>query len=210
MNLQAIADARGNLLWISGAIRGSTHDIKAARIWQIPRLLAEHGLFALGDKGYEGLDQDLVATPFKGRGKPSRRRSKTGSTPGYADPASMFAQLKKWSILDQVRCDPDWATRSVKAIQVLNGYELRCSVPPARVSEPTMSIMCFSPRPARSHRLILTYPELRQTPFASMRLPPEDGSLVELPISATRFQPWRRKDSQSTTMRSQSLRVSSA
>lgn len=31
MNLQAIADARGNLLLISGAIRGSIHDTKAAR-----------------------------------------------------------------------------------------------------------------------------------------------------------------------------------
>jgi hypothetical protein len=40
MNLQAIADNRGNLLWISGAIRGATHDPKAGRIWQIPRLLA--------------------------------------------------------------------------------------------------------------------------------------------------------------------------
>ena len=70
MNLQAIADARGNLLWISGAIRGSIHDTKAARIWQIPRLLREHGLFALGDNGYDGLYRDLVATPFKGKGKP--------------------------------------------------------------------------------------------------------------------------------------------
>jgi hypothetical protein len=34
-------------LWISGAIR----DTAAARVWQIPRLLAEHDLFALGDKG---------------------------------------------------------------------------------------------------------------------------------------------------------------
>jgi hypothetical protein len=54
MNLQAIGDARGNLLWICGAIRGATHDTKAARIWQIPRLQAEYGLFALADKGYEG------------------------------------------------------------------------------------------------------------------------------------------------------------
>jgi hypothetical protein len=70
LRLQAIADAHGNLLWISGAIRGSIHDAKAARIWQLPRLLADFGLFALGDKGYDGLDHDLVATPFKGRGKP--------------------------------------------------------------------------------------------------------------------------------------------
>src|SRR5690606_33094308 len=49
---KATADTRGNLLWISRAIRGSTHDTAAARIWLIPRLLAEHGLFTLGDRGY--------------------------------------------------------------------------------------------------------------------------------------------------------------
>lgn len=71
MNLQALADADGNLIWISGAVHGSTHGTKAARIWQLPRLLAEHGLFALADKGYLGLDFDLVVTPFKGKGKPA-------------------------------------------------------------------------------------------------------------------------------------------
>jgi hypothetical protein len=94
MNLQASADARGNLLWISGAIRGAIHDTKAARIWQIPRMLAQHGLFALGDKGYEGLDHELVATPFK------------------ASP-----------IFDQIRCDPHQVTQIAKAVQVLNDYE---------------------------------------------------------------------------------------
>jgi hypothetical protein len=108
MNLQAIADAHGNLLWISGAIRGAIHDTKAARIWQLPRLLAEHGLFALGDKGYDGLDHDLVPTPFKGRAGERK-----------------FAQLKQWAIFDQVRCDPGQVTQLAKAVQVLSDYEHR-------------------------------------------------------------------------------------
>jgi hypothetical protein len=37
----------------------------------------------------------------------------------------MFAQLKSWSILDQVRCDPNWVTQIAKAVQVLNDYEHR-------------------------------------------------------------------------------------
>ncbi len=44
MNLQAIADARGNLLWISGAIRGSSRDTAAVRKAEdplTPRLSAE-------------------------------------------------------------------------------------------------------------------------------------------------------------------------
>ncbi len=72
MNLQAIADPDGNLLWAWGAIGGSVHDVKAAWIWQVPRLLREHGLFALADTAYQGLDVDLVITPCKGEGKPTR------------------------------------------------------------------------------------------------------------------------------------------
>jgi hypothetical protein len=110
-----IADARGNLLWISGAIRGAIHDTKAARIWQIPRLLAEHGLFALGDKGYDGLDHDLVATPFKGKGKPEWQKEYNRLHARLRGPGErMFAQLKQWAILDQVRCDPAEVTQLAK------------------------------------------------------------------------------------------------
>ncbi|WP_106362381.1 transposase family protein [Glycomyces artemisiae] len=128
MNIQAIGDARGNLLWISGAIRGSIHDTKAARIWQIPRLLAEHGLLALGDKGYDGLDHNLVVTPFKGKGKPEWQKEYNRLHARLRGPGErMFAQLKTWAIFDQVRCDPDQITQVAKAVQVLNDYEHRSS-----------------------------------------------------------------------------------
>jgi hypothetical protein len=128
MNLQAIADAQGNLLWISGAIRGSIHDTKAARIWQIPRLLAEHGRFALGDKGYDGLDHDLVVTPIKGKNKPEWQKEYNRLHARLRGPGErMFAQLKAWAILNQVRCDPSWTTQITKAVQVLNDYEHRSS-----------------------------------------------------------------------------------
>ena len=126
MNLQAIADARGNLLWISGAIRGSIHDTAAARIWQIPRLLAEYGLFALGDKGYDGLDHDLVATPIKGKDKPKWQKEYNRLHAWLRGPGErMFAQIKSWSVFDQVRCDPHQVTQIAKAVQVLNDYETR-------------------------------------------------------------------------------------
>jgi hypothetical protein len=126
MNLQAIADARGNPLWVSGAIRGSIHDTAAARIWQIPRLLAEHDLFALGDKGYDDLDQDLVVTPIKGKDEPEWQKEYNRLRgPGER----MFAQLKTWAIFDQLRCDPNRVTQIAiaKAIQVLNDYEHQSS-----------------------------------------------------------------------------------
>lgn len=126
MNLQAIADARGNLLWISGAIRGSIHDTKAGRIWQIPRLLAEYGLFALADKGYDGLDHDLVVTPIKGKDKPEWQREVNRLHARLRGPGERaFAQLKAWAVLDQVRCAPEQVTQITKAIQALNDYERR-------------------------------------------------------------------------------------
>lgn len=96
MNLQAIADPDGKLLWVWGAIRGSVHDVKAAWIWQLPRLLAEHGLFALADKAYQGLDFDLVVTPFKGKGKPEWQKEANRLHARLRGPGErVFAELKK-------------------------------------------------------------------------------------------------------------------
>lgn len=124
MNLQAIADPDGNLIWISGAIRGSIHDTAAARIWQIPRLLREHGLFALGDKGYQGLDHDLVVTPYKGKGKPEYQKAHNRLHARLRGPGErVFAELKKWRILRKLRCDPHRATQIARAIATLNYQE---------------------------------------------------------------------------------------
>ncbi len=121
MNLQAIADPDGNLLWISGAIRGSIHDTKAARIWQLPRLLRENGLFALGDKGYQGLDHELVITPYKGKGKPEYQKEHNRLHARLRGPGErVFAELKKWRVLRKLRCDPHRATQIARAIATLN------------------------------------------------------------------------------------------
>ncbi|GAB3219971.1 IS5/IS1182 family transposase [Glycomyces halotolerans] len=123
MNLQAVTDERGELLWISGAIPGSIHDT-AARIWQIPRLLREADLFALGDKDYRGLDDGLVITPFWGKGKPEWQKEANRLHARLRAPGERaFAQLKKWSIFDLLRCAPDRTTEIAKAVQVLNDYE---------------------------------------------------------------------------------------
>ncbi|WP_100447905.1 transposase family protein [Glycomyces xiaoerkulensis] len=100
-----------------------THDT-AAGIRQIPRLLAEYGLFALGDKGYGGLDHDLVITLIKGNDKPEWQKAYNRLHSRLCGPGErMFAQLKTWSIFDRVRCDPHWSPRSPKPSKVLNSYE---------------------------------------------------------------------------------------
>jgi hypothetical protein len=44
MNLQVIASPTGDIVWVSGPLPGSVHDMKAARIWGIEGVLAAAGL----------------------------------------------------------------------------------------------------------------------------------------------------------------------
>ncbi|WP_162145956.1 transposase family protein [Glycomyces tenuis] len=107
-------------------IRGSIHDTAARRDEPplIPRLLAERGLFALGDKGDDRLGAGLAATPIKGKNKPEWQKEYNRLHARLRGPGErMFAQLKSWGVFDEVRCDPHPVTRIAKAVQALNSYE---------------------------------------------------------------------------------------
>lgn len=124
MNLQVITDPDGNLLWVSGAIRGAIHDVKAAWIWRLPYLLGAYGLFALADKGYQGLDHELVVTPYKGKGKPEYQKEHNELHARLRGPVERaMAELKKWRILRKLRCDPHRTTQIARAIAALNHHE---------------------------------------------------------------------------------------
>ena len=124
MHLQAVTDERGGLLWISGAIPGAVRDTTAARTWQIPQLLAEASMFASADKGYRGIDDNLVLTPLWGRGKPAWQQDHNRLHARLHAPGERtFTQLKKSLVLDQLHCDPHRTTEIAKAIQALNHYE---------------------------------------------------------------------------------------
>jgi hypothetical protein len=94
MNLQVISAPDGIISWVSGALRGSTHDLTAARTWGILRELAVSGLIVPADKGYHGAGEPLI-TPYRGRnsaaapaGRPPRQ-----SHPRPANPRNRW--LKK-------------------------------------------------------------------------------------------------------------------
>ena len=74
MNLQVIASPEGEILWVSGALPGSVHDLTAARIWGIVRRLAAAGLIVLADKGYTGAGGPVI-TPYRGRNKPASQKA---------------------------------------------------------------------------------------------------------------------------------------
>jgi len=101
MNLQVIAAPDGSLLWVSGPLRGSVHDLKAARIWGIIRALATSGILVLADKAYQGAG-DHVLTPYKGRDKPESHKDANRAHARLRGPGERAnAQLKTWRACPQ-------------------------------------------------------------------------------------------------------------
>lgn len=119
MNLQVIAGPDGAIVWVSGPLRGATHDLKAARIWGVIRALAASGLIVLADKGYQGAG-DHIQTPYKGKGKPEAKKHANRAHAKLRGPGERAnAQLKAWRILRKLRCCPHRAGHLAKAIHTL-------------------------------------------------------------------------------------------
>jgi len=124
MNLQVIAGPAGEILWVSGPLPGSVHDLTAARIWGIVRDLAAAGLIVLADKGYHGAG-DHIHTPYKGRNKPPSQKAANRAHAKLRGPGERAnAQLKTWRILRKLRCCPWKAGQLAKAIHVLQTREM--------------------------------------------------------------------------------------
>jgi DDE superfamily endonuclease len=72
VNVQVLADSRGQLLWASPALPGAVHDLAAARGHHIPELLAKHGLAAYGDAAYQGAGPHIAVPTPSASFRPSR------------------------------------------------------------------------------------------------------------------------------------------
>jgi hypothetical protein len=124
MNLQVIASPQGEILWVSGTLPGSVHDLTAARIWGIVRRLAAAGLIVLADKGYIGAGEPVI-TPYRGRNKPASQKAANRAHARLRAPGERAnAQLKTWHILRKLRCCPWRAGQLAKAIHVLQTREI--------------------------------------------------------------------------------------
>ena len=124
MNLQVISAPDGDILWVSGALPGAVHDLRAARIWGIVRELAAAGLITLADKGYHGAGHLL--TPYRGKNKPASQKQANRAHARLRSPGERAsAQLKTWRILRKLRCCPWRAGQLAKAIHVLQIREAK-------------------------------------------------------------------------------------
>ncbi|RBQ12163.1 IS5/IS1182 family transposase [Spongiactinospora rosea] len=125
MNIQVLAAPDGTILWTSGSLPGSTHDLTAARIWGILRRLEASGLLTLADKAYVGAGEHVLV-PYKGKGKPQSQKDANAAHARLRGPGERAnAQLKTWRILHKLRCCPLRAGQLVKAILVLQLRETR-------------------------------------------------------------------------------------
>lgn len=120
VNLQGLIDPRrGDLVWISDGLPGSTHDLTAARVHDIITSATHADVELLADKGYQGAG-GTVGTPNKGRHltktqKAHNRMVNTVRGPGERG----FATLKSWRILTKVRCCPQRVGQLAQAVLIL-------------------------------------------------------------------------------------------
>ena len=104
MNLQVTASP-GDILRVSGALRGSVHDKKAERIRGVLAELEAAGLVTLADKGYQGSTRAKI--PYKGKNKPESQKEASRAHAKLRSPGERAnAQLKTWRILRKLRCCP--------------------------------------------------------------------------------------------------------
>ncbi|MFD4653626.1 transposase family protein [Streptomyces sp. NPDC058441] len=121
MNVQVIADAFGRLLWVSPALPGAVHDIKAARTRGIIEALTQAGIGAWADRGYQGA-RGTIRVPYRGRWStlPAGKRAVNSSHAKIrAVGEQANATLKSWRLLRKLRCSTVRITDIVKAVLVL-------------------------------------------------------------------------------------------
>nr|WP_155073931.1 transposase family protein [Streptomyces taklimakanensis] len=122
MNVQVLADPFGRLLWVSPALPGAVHDVRAAREHGIIDALAEVGITCWADKGYRGVGR-TVRTPCWGRwetlstGQQAVNRSHAKIR---ALVEQAMATLKSWRLLRRLRCSTTRITGLVQAVLTLH------------------------------------------------------------------------------------------
>ena len=106
VNLQALVNPAGHLLWISDGLPGSVHDLTAARAHDVIAVTALAEIQALADKGYQGAG-GTITTPIKGRKLTVGQRHVNSLINRRRGPGERaFATLKAWKIFTKIRCCP--------------------------------------------------------------------------------------------------------
>jgi DDE superfamily endonuclease/Helix-turn-helix of DDE superfamily endonuclease len=120
VNLQGLIDPRrGDLVWISDGLPGSTHDLTAARIHNIITTAQWADIELLVDKGYQGAGAATTG-PHKGRKLTKQQQAHNRMVNSVRAPGERgFATLKTWRIFTKLRCCPQRVGALAKAVLTL-------------------------------------------------------------------------------------------
>lgn len=122
MNVQVIADPKGRLLWVSTALPGAVHDVRAAREHGVIDALTEAGIDCWADKGYRGAG-GTVRVPYWGRWE-NLSRGQQAVNRAHARIRALVEQavatLKSWRLLRKLRCSTTRITSLVQATLTLH------------------------------------------------------------------------------------------
>ncbi|AUY54500.1 hypothetical protein C2142_26800 [Streptomyces sp. CB01881] len=115
-------DPKGQLVWISRALPGRTHDLTAARNHRIVKTCVRLRVPALADMAYTGAG-GTFAVPTR---RPPRKELSVGQRSLNRAHARLrypvergVATVKRWRIFHHARCSPNWLTSAAKAVLTL-------------------------------------------------------------------------------------------
>ncbi|MFE4582990.1 transposase family protein, partial [Streptomyces chartreusis] len=113
------------LLWISPALPGGTHDVKAAREHDVVATCTQLDLEVLADKGYIGAAGSII-TPIKRRPKTElsgKHKASNKVHAGLRAPIERtIARIKQWRILRHARISPNRLSSVSAALLTLMIY----------------------------------------------------------------------------------------
>ncbi|MFD4561498.1 transposase family protein [Streptomyces sp. NPDC058469] len=121
VNVQVVTDPHGEVLWISPALPGRTHDLTAARTHRIIRICERQGIPVLADRAYMGAGPWATTALRRppGRGlTPTQQTVNRALSAARAPVERGIARLKSWRIFRRSRCSPNRMT-SIAAVLTL-------------------------------------------------------------------------------------------
>ncbi|MFE9491265.1 transposase family protein [Streptomyces sp. NPDC006641] len=122
VNVQAVTDPADEILWLSPALPGRTHDLTAARTHKILRICARQGIPILADTAYIGAG-DWVTTakhrPPGGELTLTERTKNRALSAARVPVEPAMARLKSWQIFRRSRISPNRMSVITKAVLTL-------------------------------------------------------------------------------------------
>ncbi|MEU5307086.1 transposase family protein [Streptomyces noursei] len=125
VNLQVITADEGKSLWLSPALPGGAHDVKAAREHDIIKVCEQLDLEVLTDKGYQGAGGTVI-TPIKrrpGNELPNKHKKSNKVHAALRAPVERtISRIKQWRIFRHARISPNKLMSVAAAILTLTIY----------------------------------------------------------------------------------------